>query len=202
MSNFENKDEILGTESSEVENTSKKSSKFVTAIKNFFAPKGIQVEMLRYRPNKVSSNIALLGILCLVLSFCFVYSTCTLKAGTDFSILGFKHVGFWTFFDILLNIILLLILFSSSIKMKNYSITFGIINIVVGAFLVIRPFIYNLQLYTSGCIETIIFTLSLVFLILAGGLSIIAGIITIIRSSALKKYLSNVEAIENEKVVK
>ena len=171
-------------------------------IVNFFAPKGIQVEMLRYRPNKISSNFALFAVLLLVLSFCFVYSTCVLLADSSFSILGYKNVGFWTTIDILLNIIFLLFMFSASIQMKNYSRKFGIISIVIGAVLIIRPFIYNLQMFTSGCIKASIFATSLSLMILCGAFFIIAGIICVLRSTILIKYLSTVENYENEKMVK
>lgn len=188
--------------SNECSETKKNKSSLKAKIVSFFAPKGIQVEMLRYRPNKISSNFALFAVLLLVLSFCFVYSTCVLLVDSSFSILGYKNVGFWTTIDILLNIIFLLFMFSASIQMKNYSRKFGIISIVIGAVLIIRPFIYNLQMFTSGCIKGSIFATSLTLMILSGAFFIIAGIICVLRSTILIKYLSTVENYESEKVVK
>lgn len=181
-------------------NTSKKSLGF--KIKNFFKPEGIQVDMLRYRPNKISFNLAILGIVCIVLSFCLFYSTSKISVGTSFNLLGITSPGIWIAIDILINIVVLIFLFLASVRMQAFSRVFGIASIVLGVFHVIRPFTLALEMTSAGCLEANIYTAILILFITAGACLIIAGIVSIMRGTILKDYLSKHTAIENERVTK
>ena len=102
-------------------------------VVSFFDPKGIEIEMLRYRPNKASYKMTLFGIIAFALAFAIHYSGTSISgSGGSFSFLGSTNLGFWNFFDILLNILLLLFfpgrLYQKIINGKGRKIFLPVIN--------------------------------------------------------------------------
>lgn len=178
----------------------KKSLKFT--IKNFFKPEGIQVDMLRYRPNKISFNCAILAIACIAVGFCLFYSNCSIRTDTGFNLFGTTNPGPWVAVDVLLNIVMLIFLFLASVRMQVFSRIFGILSIVFGAFEIIRPFTLYLAMSQASCLDALIYTIIMILDIVAGGLLIIGGIVSIMRGAILKDYLSKQQAIENERLIK
>lgn len=178
-------------------------NKLKTKIYNYFLPKGIQLEMLRYRPNKGSYNLSLLAIILLALGFCVFYSSTNLPSSdAGFNLLGSSNAGPWLGVDIIINILIMLFLFFISVRLQSYSLQMGYASIVVGAFQVIRPYLLPLSLTVCGTMKGVIFTLILVFYTISGAFSIIAGFLSVYRGTALRKYLTTVAPIENEKVGK
>ncbi len=172
-------------------------------IKNYFSPKGIQLEMLRYRPNKGSYFFSLLAIVCFAVGFCCFYSTTDLPLDSSkFNLLGFTVAGPWMGVDIVLNIILMLFLFFATIEMKSYSLTMGYVSIGIGVFQALRIFLLPLSLLNAGTMPPAIFTTMLIMYVLSGTFAILAGFLSVYRGTALRKYLKTVKPIENEKVGK
>lgn len=169
-------------------------------IVSYFHPEGIEKDMLRYRSNSISSNLSYLGIALDACAFCVIYSTTKISKTDNFTLLGINNSGFWAGFDVLLNIVTLLFLFMASSRMKNYSKGWGIFSIALGAFFVVRPFLYPLSLFNSGILPATPYTWSVILFICSGACLIIAGFLSIYRGAALRKYLKTVKAIENEKV--
>ena len=57
------------------ENTKNQAKKsFRQKVKDYFLPKGIQLDRLRYRPNKICYNFGFLACIFLCLAFDFSYS--------------------------------------------------------------------------------------------------------------------------------
>jgi hypothetical protein len=172
-------------------------------IKNYFSPKGIQLEMLRYRPNKGSYFFSLLAIVCFAVGFCCFYSTTNLPVGTDkFNLFGSNVAGPWMGIDIVLNIVLMLFLFFATIKMKSYSLTMGYVSVGIGAFQTFRVFLLPLALLNADTMKPAIFITMLIMYVLSGTFAILAGFLSVYRGTALRKYLKTVKPIENEKVGK
>lgn len=175
-------------------------------------PQGIELEMLRYRPNKVSYWLALCGIVCMVVAFSITYSSIKIPLYSSFNMLGITNAGFATTLDILINILLLLFLFLSASRMESYSKVYGIISLVGGVFEIIRPFSFTLSLvnahsgnpetgYTGEqVLATDLFPVVLIFYIISGVLFLIAGFISIYQGLTLRKYLATVKPIENERI--
>ena len=178
-------------------------------IRNYFNPKGTQLEMLRYRPNKGSYVFGLLALVFLALAFCIFYSSTGLPSDTtNFNLFGSHNPGPWYGIDIVINILMMLFMLFASIEMKSYSLELGYVSLVIGAFQVIRPFLLPLSLANSATVnqkaamKPVIFTLVLTFYIVSGACSILAGFLSIYRGTALRRYLKTVKPIENEKVRK
>lgn len=176
---------------------------FTVKMKNYFNPQGVQLEMLRYRPNKVSYMLGLLAAVFLAIGFCCFYSGTELGAGNDdFSLLGSKAPGPWLGIDIVINILMMLFMLFSAMRMKDYSLQMGYFSIGMGVFQIIRIFLLPLSLMRCGTMNLIIFFLILGFYIASGVCSVLGGFLSIYRGTALRKYLETVNPIENEKVGK
>lgn len=170
-------------------------------IRNYFLPKGIQLDMLRYRPNKCSYVLGLMAALLLAVGFCVFYSGTEISTlGKEFSFLGSKNPGPWQGVDIVINILSMLFLFLCAVKMESYSLSLGIASIALGAFALIRSYLLPLALTIQGSMAKGIFVAIVIFYSVSGFCSILAGFLAIYRGSALRKYLKSVKPIENEKV--
>lgn len=180
-----------------------KKDPIIVRIKNYFNPKGIQVEMLRYRPNKGSYFLSLLSIVCFAVAFCCFYSTTDLPTGREsFNLFGSNVAGPWLGIDIVLNIVLMLFMFFATIEMKSYSLILGYASVGIGAFQIVRIFMLPLSLLNVGSMKPAIFTTMLIMYVLSGSFAILAGFLSVYRGTALRKYLKTVKPIENEKVGK
>lgn len=168
-------------------NTTSNKQTFRSKISSYFKPKGIEIEMLRYRPNKVSYNFDMFGIIFIALGFAVLYST--LKTGSMYCT-----------FDIIYNILVLLFLFMAAEKMKVYSKSWGIFTIGAGIFQAIRIFLFPLAAYNAGSIPGTRYTLIIIYYLISAVFLIIAGFISIYRGITLKRYLKTVTPIENEQI--
>lgn len=185
------------------QNNSKNKVSLMDRIKGYFLPKGVQLDMLRYRPNKLSYIFGLLATVCLCIGFCIFYSgTEIVETEVEFNLFGSKNPGPWQGIDIVINILSVLSLFLASIRMEFYSRNFGIAAIVYGVFAFVRVFLLPLSLRVQGSMSASVFTWVLVFYFICGILCIVAGFLSIYRGAALRNYLKTVKPIENEKVVK
>lgn len=170
--------------------------------KNYFNPEGIHLEMLRYRPNKTSYMLGLLAAVFLAVGFCSFYSGTELNKIAGFNLFGSSMPGPWLGVDIVINILMLLFMLFSAMRMKDYSVQMGGVSIGLGVFQIIRIFLLPLSLTTIGCMSGVIFTLLTVFYTISGVCSIFAGILAIKLGHSLIAYLKTVKPIENEKVGK
>ncbi len=170
--------------------------------KNYFNPEGIHLEMLRYRANKTSYKLGLLAAVFLAVGFCAFYSGTELTAVENFKFFGSSTPGPWLGIDIVINILMLLFMLFSAMRMKDYSVQMGGVSIGLGVFQIVRIFLLPLSLTTIGCMSGVIFTLLTVFYTISGVCSIFAGILAIKLGHSLIAYLKTVKPIENEKVGK
>lgn len=168
-------------------------------LTSFFAPKGVQREMMRYSDNGISSTLGYVGIIFTAAGFCLMYST-TAVTGKENTIFGLGSNGLWVAMDVFLNIVLLLSLFLAITAMKAYSKRWGIISIVIGAFTLARPFFYPLSLMQYGILKESDFIIVMIFFLISGTALVLAGVAAIYRGKALRAYLSTVtDSIEGEK---
>lgn len=176
----------------------------IDRFKNYFMPEGVQLEMLRYRPNKLSYMLGLLAVVCLAVGFCVFYSTTSIPDNNseNFFLLGSKSAGPWVGIDVVLNILLMLFSFFAAIRMQSYSLQMGGTSIGIGAWQIIRIFLLPLSLRIEGSMSVSTFIVLVIFYSLSAACSIVAGFLSIYRGKALRRYLSTVAPIENEKVSK
>lgn len=170
---------------------------------NYLKPTGIHLDMMRYRPNKFAYLLSVLAFVSLAIGFCVFYSSTELSTDTSkFNMLGITNPGPLLGIDIVLNIVLMLYMLLTAIRLKNYSVTFGYISIAFGVFQILRIFLLPLSLFNSGDMKIEIFSTIMSFYMFSGAMSILGGIFTIARGKALRDYLKTVTPIENEKVGK
>lgn len=197
------KDKSIVKKTSKEKKAKREKIPFFKRVKNYFNPQGVQLEMLRYRPNKISYTFGILAAVFLAVGFCCFYSGTELGAGNDnFSLLGSKAPGPWLGIDIVINILMMLFMLFSAMRMKDYSLQIGYFSIGMGVFQIIRIFLLPLSLMRCGTMDIIIFFLILGFYIASGVCSILGGFLSIYRGTALRKFLETVNPIENEKVGK
>lgn len=103
-------------------------------MKNTVKTPVIQDDILRYKKNKLSSMLALLGLVFDCLYFMLFY-------GVFDSTLYKMLIGF----SVVVNLVVLLMAFYSSESIKNYKKTFAIVLLVLAAAQIARMFIYPLQ---------------------------------------------------------
>lgn len=194
-----------------------KKEKVVIPGDSYFTPKGIHLDMLRYRPNKLAYLFSILAFGLLALGFCVFYSGTEFPTESpNFNLFGSHQPGPWLGIDIVLNIVIMLIMLLTAIRLKNYSVQFGFTSIVIGAWQIVRLFIFPMALlldtintkYVAAADGTVlglkveVFVFMAVCFVISGLLSIAAGLFTIFRGRALVEYLKTVDPIENDKVGK
>lgn len=164
--------------------------------------KNLQIDMLRYRDNKLATTLGYIGMLCFILAFCFIYSTIKISDSDSINLLGITQSGFLCGLDIFINIIMLLFLFLAINQIKVYSKKWAFATIGLGAFQILRAFLYPLSLLNAGILDGGLFTVVLILYILCGALLIFSGIVTVLLHNTLENYLKTVKAIENERLAK
>ncbi len=180
-----------------MENKEKRSLK--GKIVSFFLPKGIEVDRLRYRPNKFGYSFAFLGCLLLCLGFAIAYSGTGIN---DDPILLFGKEttsGRWTGIDVLINILLLLFRLTSALRRKNYSLKGSFMAFVRGIRNILRVFFFPLSLLKAGIRSKGIYAGVRICYVLCGCFLLLSSLLTFFKGSTLHKYLKTVKPIENEK---
>ena len=158
-----------------------KKKTFKEKIVSYFKPDELGQEMMRYRPNKVSQYLTFFALACIVASFSTIYGY-------------IKTVDWFTGIDILVGIVVILFSFMASEELKDYNYKWSYWAFVLAAFAIARisyPIYTHNQLNTAGnhVLENARFTASLILDIVAGVSYALAGVIGLISSSALKKFL-------------
>jgi hypothetical protein len=199
--------------SSEKKSFNERFAALKAKIHSRFHPEGVEMEMMRYRDNKIASNFGYFGLIFDASAFCVLYSSIRISSQDDVSVLGITSSGVLCGLDVLINIVSLLFLFLAISRMKAYSKGWGIFAICFGVFQIVRPFFYPLALYnaaktvtvnnvqvTTRILEAGRFYPILILFILSGLLLILAGILSIRRGTVLRNYLKGVASIEGEKM--
>lgn len=143
------------------------------------------VEILRYKNNKLSYNACLLAIVFQCIGFVAIYSALTYDA------------KFNTGVDIIINIIFLLFTFLTAEKVKTYNVTWGILSIVIGVLNSLRIFTYlyspfsGENLFDPNNIATYRFNAAVLCYVLVLILLVVSGIVSIYRGKKLNAFLNS-----------
>lgn len=158
-----------------------KKKTFLEKIKSYFKPDELGQEMMRYRANKPSQYLTFFALACVVTSFSTIYGY-------------IKTVDWFTGIDILVAIVVILASFMASEELKDYNYKWSYYTFVIAAVSLIRiiyPIYTHAQLNNAGepVLESVRFSVALIFDIIAAVSYALAGAIGLIRSKALKEYL-------------
>lgn len=147
----------------------------------------IKKDRLRYTKNKLSSNLAYLGILFDVLYFVSIY-------GSD---VGNYYYTITIGLSVVYNLIFLLAAFLSSEGVKNYKLGYSYFIIVVGALQFARIFgipgmAHSATTVVNG-VETMVmgdkqFIYVVICLVLSGAACIVSGVAGAYKAHVLEKY--------------
>lgn len=157
--------------------------------------KQIKKDRLRYTKNTTSSTLALIAIVLNVLYFVSVYR----------SDVGDYYYSWLTGTSIIYNLLFMLTVFLCSEGVKNYKLSYSAVLIIVGALQFVRT-----QIIPKKAAEAVV-KLSgeeiavmgekqhmwiLIFLVSSGIICITAGIIGIVKTLTLNRYLREIESQE------
>lgn len=166
---------------------------FSKALKQSEEERNLQVDMLQYRSNSVATTTGYIGLIGLIVGFCFLYSTITVNMNHHIALFGYDNAGIWCGVDIFINIGMMLFTFLTISRMKVYDKNWGIVGICLGVFQVVRLFFYPLALFNANTESTTVlpgwlFTMQVICYIVFGVCMIAAGIVTIILAKILNDY--------------
>ncbi|MBP3570218.1 MAG: hypothetical protein J6K04_13760 [Lachnospiraceae bacterium] len=150
--------------------------------------KTIKKDRLRYTKNKLSANLAYLGIVFDVLYFVSIYS----------SDVDTYYYNITIGFSVLYNLVFLLSAFLSSEGVKNYKLGYAYLIMVVGVLQFVRilgiPYSAHNAVTTVGGVDTIVmgngqFAYVVVCLVLSGVACILSGINGVYKTTVLTNYM-------------
>ncbi len=153
--------------------------------------KVINNDIMRYKKNKLSANLALLGLLFGAVYFMFIYGIYA-KGNNSDDVRNFFYkpqLGF----SVLCNLIFLLMVFFSSEEIKGYNKKFAYVEFVIAAFQIGRIFYYPVYGHSQKAMSTSMMVVCIVFLILSAACLIISGVTGIIRSTLHDKHIAQIE---------
>lgn len=174
---------------------------FSNALKQSDEQRNVQIDMLRYRNNGFATTVGYLGLVAMIVSFCFLYSTITISMSFDVTIFGLTHAGLWCGVDIFMNILMMLFTFLTISRMKVYDRNWSIVSICLGILQIVRIFLYPLALHNANTEANVVlpnwlFTMQIICYIIFGVCLISCGVVTIILSKILNDYLAEQEKKE------
>lgn len=158
-------------------------------------------DILRYRKNKTAANLALLAIAFNCLYFMFMYKQVCGNIKAQF-VDGTPVYTYITGASVIINLIVLLVTFLSSERLKGYDKRFSFVVWALAAVQIVRIFIYPVTTYNtpyqSGMSENYIFeigTLILFIVCLAGSAAclVASGVVGYIRAVKLEKFVKEVD---------
>lgn len=159
---------------------------------NFNSEAMVKRDRLRYTKNKLSANLTLLAILINAFYFVSIYK----------SDVGSYYYRYIIGISVLYNLIFMLVAFLAEEGVKSYKLGYSFVLIAIGLGQFIRMFIIPMDAhnttFASGGTETVVmegvqFIYVSVLLIASGVLCIIAGIINIAKSRALKEHQAEID---------
>lgn len=152
----------------------------------------IKKDRLRYTKNKLSANLTYLSIVINVLYFVSLYSSDIKRQAV-----GSSYYVWMIGISVLYNLIFMLASFLCSEGVKNYSLSHGFALMVIGAGQLARIFIWPTELHSkvvavNGVDELVMqdgqFVLCIAYLLASAAVSIIAGVIAVIKTTTLRNY--------------
>jgi hypothetical protein len=161
----------------------------------------INNDIMRYKKNKLASNLALLGVVFAVLYFLVMYGQ---QVGNG-QIKAVYETGTPVYTalmgaSVIINLIVLLMGFYSSEEVKAYNRKFSYVLWGLAVVQIVRIFIYPLTAYNTLITTTNSYLINegglvalILFLVLSAGCFIASGVFGFIRSYHLEKYRKAVE---------
>ena len=143
----------------------------------------ISIEKMKYKKDKSSANLAIIGLALNVVYFLIMY-----KNNNNY------YFDLMIGISVLYNLVFMLTAFLTSEKLKAYDKTFGIVAIIIGVLQLVRIFNYPLDAYEATFLAKKSFILCVTCLSLSGISLIAAGICSCIKTTVLQQFLAEEKA--------
>ncbi len=153
--------------------------------------KVINNDIMRYKKNKLSANLALLGLLCGAIYFMFIYGIYA-EGSESAPVKDFFYkpqLGF----SVLVNLIFLLMVFYCSEEVKAYNKKFCYVEFVIAAVQIGRIFYYPVYGHSQNAMSGGMMAVCIVFLVLSAACLIASGVLGIIRATLHDKHIAQIE---------
>lgn len=153
----------------------------------------IQNDIMRYKRNKISGNLALLGIAFMCVYFMVMYAQIA-KNIKEVFMTGEPVYTYLTGISVILNLVLLLAIFLSSEELKGYNKKFCYVVWVIAAIQIIRIFGYPMKTISTKLVTGKYILNAGTFVVLVACLAasaaslIAAGVTGFININRLEKY--------------
>lgn len=150
------------------------------------------IDMMHYKPNRVSFWLTLLTIALNIAMFIIIYKTNTSDLAAD------PQLGV----DLLINVIFMLLCFLAAEKTKNYDKRWGSISIVLGIIQNLRIFWIPLYYFLNHGINAGGFAACVVLLVLGAVALVVSGIFTLAKCKTLAEHEPLLKKEEEKKDVR
>lgn len=140
--------------------------------------RAISYDMMHYKGNRSSFWLILLAIALNIAMFIIIYRANTSKLAADLQ-LGF---------DLIINVVFMLVAFLAAEKTKRYSKEWGIVSFVLGGIQVARIFWIPLYYYLNGGISSGEFSACVILQACGAAACIFAGALTLIKYRILQDH--------------
>ena len=143
----------------------------------------ISIEKMKYKKDKSSANLAIIGLALNVIYFFTMY-----KNNNNY------YFNLSIGMSVLYNLVFMLAAFLTSEKLKAYEKAFSYTAIVLGVLQLVRIFNYPLDAYQATFLAKKSFIICVTCLSLSGISLITAGVCSYIKSTVLHKFLAEEKA--------
>lgn len=142
----------------------------------------LALEKMKYKKDKLSYALCLLGIVLNVFYFCALYKN------------NDQFYSTWKIgISVIYNLIFMLSTFLAAENIKNYNYKYSIFVFVIAILQVARIFIYPKQALDAGALESSKYALITIYLCISATLLFASAIISFIKGFSLKKYVEKKE---------
>ncbi len=138
----------------------------------------ISIERMKYKTDKVSSALAIFGLIFNILYFVVIY-----KKNDNF------YYSYYMGISVVYNLVFMLFVFFCAEEIKTYHMLFSILLIIIGALQIYRIFYYPAKALEAQVLKKNEYESIVVFLSISALFLIFAGIVSIIKIVILKRYI-------------
>lgn len=146
----------------------------------------MKTELMRYRNDSLSYYLNLLGLCFNALFFMLLYSAKNIRANDMYG----KFIGF----DILFNIVYLLVAFLTAEKSKAYTLNWCWVSLALGV-LQIPRLLFPLEFYNAGQLDIGLCITLMSFIVISAVSFVLACVSSYVKSNKLDKYIKETEKV-------
>lgn len=142
----------------------------------------ISIEKMFYKNDKLSYSLTLVGLLLNVFYFFTLYRNN-----------GNFYYTYEMGISVIYNLLFMLFVFLSAEEVKVYKMPFSFVLMIIGLGQIARIFYYPHKAYINGVLPEKRYETIIIYLVISAFFLIVAGIISLIKSTLLRNYLEKAQ---------